>query len=221
MTAVVARQLEPAPPQASWRVRLALPQVACWLGLAPHGTLMYVVPRTLCYVIPSLTRALPVRPAPLLQHVVEPDQVTNAGGIRHWQKGELVGSGSFGNVYKALDLVTGHTIAVKQVRLAEHSGRDKEVASLEREIALLRTLDHPNIVQYRGTQRTETKLYIFLEYASGGSVASKVSQFGKKKQQGECRSTVWRLTQITDCHLCCCEQVSCQSQSYGVTLQTC
>ena len=49
---------------------------------------------------------------------------------------------------------------------------------MEREIKLLRELDHPNIVQYLGTQRTKRRLYIFLEFASGGSVSSRLKNFG-------------------------------------------
>ena len=53
-----------------------------------------------------------------------------------------------------------------------------QVAALEREIRLLRDLDHPNIVRYLGTQRTKRRLFIFLECAEGGSVASRLKNFG-------------------------------------------
>lgn len=110
---------------------------------------------------------------------VEPEAVALAGGIRHWQKGELLGSGSFGKVYAALNLETGEQLAVKQVRLGENNTSERQVEALEREVQLLRNLeDHPNIVKYLGTQRTAKKLFIFLEYASGGSVRSTLSRFG-------------------------------------------
>ena len=43
--------------------------------------------------------------------------------------------------------------------------------SLIMEIDLLSMLDHPNIVRYLGAGRTTTKLNIFLEYVSEGSIA--------------------------------------------------
>jgi hypothetical protein len=52
-----------------------------------------------------------------------------------------------------------------------------QVEALEREIALLRQMQHPNIVQYYGTARKDDKLYIFLEFCSGGSVASALSRW--------------------------------------------
>lgn len=65
---------------------------------------------------------------PQTKHVNVPKaQRESAGGIEHWQRGDLLGSGSYGQVFSALNLVTGATIAVKQVKLAEHAGRDKEV----------------------------------------------------------------------------------------------
>ncbi len=39
------------------------------------------------------------------------------GGIVHWKRGQLLGSGSFGKVYAALDFRSGVSIAVKQVSI--------------------------------------------------------------------------------------------------------
>lgn len=49
---------------------------------------------------------------------------------------------------------------------------------LERELKILESLDHPHIVRCLGHESTKTHLIIQLEYASGGSVASMVSEFG-------------------------------------------
>jgi mitogen-activated protein kinase kinase kinase len=70
-----------------------------------------------------------------------------------WIKGALIGKGSFGEVYLGLDAATGFLMAVKQVKLPSGSSlndrRTKEmVIALEREIELLNTLKHENIVQY-------------------------------------------------------------------------
>lgn len=43
----------------------------------------------------------------------------------------------------------------------------KAVSQLEREIAVLNTLSHPNIVEYIGYKRTSKALNIFLEYQAG------------------------------------------------------
>jgi len=53
------------------------------------------------------------------------------------------------------------------------------VEALRSESSTLRTLDHPNIVQYLGIQETNKYLSIFLEYIPGGSVGSCLRKYGK------------------------------------------
>jgi len=59
------------------------------------------------------------------------------------------------------------------------SGRaPPEVRALQQEIALLEDLHHPNIVKYLGTQVLGARLYIYLSYASDGSLAAAVAKYG-------------------------------------------
>ncbi|KAB2629060.1 mitogen-activated protein kinase kinase kinase 1-like [Pyrus ussuriensis x Pyrus communis] len=90
--------------------------------------------------------------------------------ITHWEKGDLLGSGSFGSVYEAIS-DGGSFIAVKEVSLLDKGSQGKQrVYQLEQEIALLSQFEHHNIVQYYGTQRDESNLYIFLELVAKGSL---------------------------------------------------
>ena len=43
----------------------------------------------------------------------------------------------------------------------------QEIRSLETELQLLKNLRHERIVTYYGTERTDGKLYIFMEYMHG------------------------------------------------------
>lgn len=99
-------------------------------------------------------------------------------GVRSWQRGRLLGRGSYGKVYGAMDLATGRWFAVKQVRIREDEASVQAVAALEREVALLRRLSHPNIVAFLGTERTASRLYIQLELCSGGSLLSALQRWG-------------------------------------------
>ncbi|KAI9344460.1 hypothetical protein BD770DRAFT_447157 [Pilaira anomala] len=102
-----------------------------------------------------------------------------------WMRGNLIGRGSFGRVYHALNIATGDWIAVKQVDApvtqSDHRNQDLKAASdaLYREIRLLKDLDHENIVQYLGydSNLEEGHIYIFLEYVPGGSISSLLSQY--------------------------------------------
>lgn len=108
-----------------------------------------------------------------------------------WKKGSLLGRGAYGSVHKCIVDTTSGTefVAVKEVLYLSDSARETEIVKgCEEEIAILRVLSHPNIVQYLGTERfhdlnsQQNTLHIFLEYVSGGSIASLVEQFGPLEQ---------------------------------------
>jgi serine/threonine protein kinase len=69
--------------------------------------------------------------------------------VLHWQKGNYLGSGSFGDAFLALNLENGEHYVVKQIRLeGESPGNIPDVMALQEEISFLQTLSHPNIVRY-------------------------------------------------------------------------
>ncbi|EED79364.1 hypothetical kinase [Postia placenta Mad-698-R] len=105
--------------------------------------------------------------------------------IFRWVRGELIGKGTYGKVYLALNATTGEMIAVKQVEMPRTASDKSDtrqvtvVEALKLESETLKDLDHPNIVQYLGFEETPTFLSIFLEYVPGGSIASCLRKHGK------------------------------------------
>ncbi|KAA8545390.1 hypothetical protein F0562_020174 [Nyssa sinensis] len=92
--------------------------------------------------------------------------------ITSWQKGELLGRGSFGTVYECFT-DDGFFFAVKEVSLLDQGTQGKQsIYQLEQEISLLSQFEHENIVQYLGTEKDNDKLYIFLELVTKGSLAN-------------------------------------------------
>ncbi|CAH8272645.1 unnamed protein product [Arabidopsis lyrata] len=90
--------------------------------------------------------------------------------ITSWQKGQLLGRGSFGSVYEGIS-GDGDFFAVKEVSLLDQGSQAQEcIQQLEGEIALLSQLQHQNIVRYRGTAKDGSNLYIFLELVTQGSL---------------------------------------------------
>ncbi|ESK97999.1 ste ste11 protein kinase [Moniliophthora roreri MCA 2997] len=102
-----------------------------------------------------------------------------------WVRGEMIGKGSYGKVFLALNATTGEMMAVKQVELPRtpsdrnDSRQITVVQALKLEIETLKDLDHPNIVQYLGFEETPSNLSIFLEYVPGGSIGSVLLKHGK------------------------------------------
>ncbi|OAV98942.1 STE/STE11/BCK1 protein kinase [Puccinia triticina 1-1 BBBD Race 1] len=100
-----------------------------------------------------------------------------------WVKGKLIGSGSFGRVYLALNLTNQAMMAVKQVKTGDRNSNRPSVKpaleSIKLEIRFLKDLEHPSIVQYLGFEDTPEHCNIFLEYVEGGSIGSCVGKHGK------------------------------------------
>ncbi|KAI1809438.1 MAP kinase [Poronia punctata] len=88
-----------------------------------------------------------------------------------WQQGHFVGGGTFGSVYAAMNLDTGHLMAVKEIRLQDPKLVPQIATQIKDEMGVLEVLDHPNVVSYYGIEVHRDRVYIFMEFCSGGSLA--------------------------------------------------
>ncbi|KAF0910169.1 hypothetical protein E2562_001383 [Oryza meyeriana var. granulata] len=103
--------------------------------------------------------------------------------IKSWMRGALLGSGSFGMVYEGIS-DEGAFFAVKEVSLLDQgSNAQQSILALEQEIALLSQFEHENIVQYYGTDKEESKLYIFIELVTQGSLLSLYQRYKLRDSQ--------------------------------------
>ncbi|KAF2862863.1 SSK2 MAP kinase [Piedraia hortae CBS 480.64] len=97
----------------------------------------------------------------------------SAGNVHlRWQQGQFIGGGTFGSVYVAIDLDSTQLMAVKEIRLQDPKLIPTIVSQIRDEMSVLQVLDHPNVVQYYGIEPHRDKVYIFMEYCSGGSLAA-------------------------------------------------
>ncbi|XP_063789854.1 mitogen-activated protein kinase kinase kinase 19 [Pseudophryne corroboree] len=114
-----------------------------------------------------------------------PNQTENHSDLSHndnsilWIKGEVLGRGAYGTVYRGLTS-QGELIAAKQVMLhgSDPAVAEKEYRKLQEEVDLLKTLKHVNIVGYLGTCLQDTVVTIFMEFVPGGSISSILKHFG-------------------------------------------
>ena len=73
-------------------------------------------------------------------------------------------------------------IAVKVLPRAAGLSDNGDVRELENEIALMQTLDHPNIVRYLGCEVNPEHLFIFQEWVPCGSLASVITEYGALRE---------------------------------------
>ncbi|XP_076891772.1 putative serine/threonine-protein kinase At1g54610 [Bidens hawaiensis] len=82
-----------------------------------------------------------------------------------FEKIDKIGQGTYSNVYKARDLITGKIVALKKVRV--DTLEPENVKFMAREILILKKLNnHPNIIKLEGlvTSRMSSSLYLVFEY---------------------------------------------------------
>lgn len=103
--------------------------------------------------------------------------------ITRWDKGGLLGRGSFGSVYEGIS-EDGFFFAVKEVSLLDQGdGGRQSLYQLEQEIELLSQFEHENIVRYYGTDKNDSKLYIFLELVTQGSLLNLYQKYHLRDSQ--------------------------------------
>uniref|UniRef100_A0A3B4VFW6 non-specific serine/threonine protein kinase n=1 Tax=Seriola dumerili TaxID=41447 RepID=A0A3B4VFW6_SERDU len=79
---------------------------------------------------------------------------------------QRVGSGTYGDVYKARSVSTGDLAAIKVITL--EPGED--FAVVQQEILMMKDCKHSNIVAYYGSYLRREKLWICMEFCGGGSL---------------------------------------------------
>ncbi|KAF7805171.1 putative serine/threonine-protein kinase [Senna tora] len=99
-----------------------------------------------------------------------------------FEKIDKIGQGTYSNVYKAKDMLTGKIVALKKVRF--DNLEPESVKFMAREILILRRLDHPNVVKLEGlvTSRMSCSLYLvfnYMEHDLAGLAASPGIKFSE------------------------------------------
>ncbi|XP_044727568.1 mitogen-activated protein kinase kinase kinase kinase 5 isoform X2 [Chrysoperla carnea] len=79
---------------------------------------------------------------------------------------QRIGSGTYGDVYKAKRLSSNDLAAIKVIKL--EPGDDFQI--IQQEILMMRDCRHPNIIAYYGSYLRRDKLWICMEYCGGGSL---------------------------------------------------
>ena len=115
-----------------------------------------------------------------------------------WKRGDLLGVGTFGRVYQAMDSLSGALIAVKQVPSANLSAEQTE--QMANEVAVMETLRHENIVSLLGTQQKGGFFNILMEFVAGKSLDSVLSKFGALSESVSRKYTRQLLSALAYCH---------------------
>ena len=89
--------------------------------------------------------------------------------IGKYALGQVLGVGTVGTVYRAVDTETGTAAALK-ILLPQVSADAEIAARFEREITILEKLSHPNVVACLASGRHGDRLYYVMELVGGGTL---------------------------------------------------
>lgn len=117
------------------------------------------------------------------------DFPTDPKSIGPWILGECVGKGASGRVKIAKHKRTGQLAAVKILPIAPlvssrnpiniQYAYEKFRLGIDREITMMKLMNHPNIMRIYDVFESETELYLVLEYVEGGELFDFLVNRGK------------------------------------------
>eukprot|EP01063_Lacrimia_lanifica_P019531 TRINITY_DN2690_c0_g1_i1.p1 TRINITY_DN2690_c0_g1~~TRINITY_DN2690_c0_g1_i1.p1 ORF type:complete len:296 (+),score=121.28 TRINITY_DN2690_c0_g1_i1:122-1009(+) len=94
--------------------------------------------------------------------------------IGKYELGRKLGSGTFSTVKEATDIENGAKYAVKIVDKASLKGHMEQ--QLRREIAIMKLLNHANVVRMNDVLQTGKNIYLILDLLTGGDLFDKLDE---------------------------------------------
>ncbi|XP_059668775.1 CBL-interacting serine/threonine-protein kinase 23-like isoform X1 [Cornus florida] len=119
--------------------------------------------------------------------------------VGKYELGRTLGEGSFAKVKFARNLETGENVAIKILN-KEKVLKHKMIGQIKREISTMKLIRHPNVIRMYEVMASKTKIYIVLEFVTGGELFDKISTRGRFKED-EARKYFQQLINTVDyCH---------------------
>ncbi|KAG5293237.1 serine/threonine-protein kinase [Histoplasma capsulatum G186AR] len=141
--------------------------------------------------------------------------------IGPWQLGRTLGKGATGRVRLAKHALTGQTAAIKivskksaaMVQSQSIAAMDKNIelttrvpggrvipSGIEREVVIMKLIEHPNIINLYDVWENRGELYLVLEYVEGGELFDYVSESGPLPEIEAVRLFRQIIAALSYCH---------------------
>lgn len=143
---------------------------------------------------------LPKRSRPALEKTMSAEA---AACMRKYEIRQILGAGAFATVRCAVNRSTGVKYAVKilnQRKLAITNANAKATELFKREIEILQSTRHPNIVQYVDMWADTTEIYLVLEFLPGGDLMDYIMRRGKLSEYDTVKIIQQVLEALVYCH---------------------
>ncbi|PWA91754.1 NAF domain-containing protein [Artemisia annua] len=119
--------------------------------------------------------------------------------VGRYELGRTLGEGTFAKVKFARNVETGENVAIK-ILDKEKVLKHKMINQIKREISTMKLIRHPNVIRMHEVMASKTKIYIVLEFVTGGELFDKIATRGRLKED-EARKYFQQLINAVDyCH---------------------
>ncbi|KAK9211299.1 hypothetical protein WN943_000673 [Citrus x changshan-huyou] len=119
--------------------------------------------------------------------------------VGKYEVGRTIGEGTFAKVRFAQNRETGESVAMK-VLAKSTILKHRMVDQIKREISIMKIVRHPNIVRLHEVLASRTKVYIILEFVTGGELFDKIVHQGRLLEN-DCRRYFQQLIDaVAHCH---------------------
>ncbi|KAF8391020.1 hypothetical protein HHK36_023320 [Tetracentron sinense] len=119
--------------------------------------------------------------------------------VGKYELGRTLGEGTFAKVKFARNVEKGENVAIK-ILDKEKVLKHKMIGQIKREISTMKLIRHPNVIRMYEVMASKTKIYIVLEFVTGGELFDKIARNGRLKED-EARKYFQQLVNAVDyCH---------------------
>ncbi|CAH8277096.1 unnamed protein product [Arabidopsis lyrata] len=119
--------------------------------------------------------------------------------VGKYEVGRTVGEGTFAKVKFARNTDTGENVAIK-IMAKSTILKNRMVDQIKREISIMKIVRHPNIVRLYEVLASPSKIYIVLEFVTGGELFDRIVHNGRL-EESESRKYFQQLVDaIAHCH---------------------
>ncbi|KAJ3180551.1 hypothetical protein HK101_009951 [Irineochytrium annulatum] len=135
----------------------------------------------------GLTQITGHEPYYIFQAVTKPDEPVKASPFEErFDVRNEIGRGNFSIVKMAVDKETGEKCAVKVIEKRKYLLNSKILTAFTREVEILQSLDHPNIVGFRNYFEEDGLIYLVQELITGGDLLAYVNKRGRLSEKESC-----------------------------------
>ena len=101
--------------------------------------------------------------------------------VKDYKLIKKIGKDATATVYEGINCKTNKVVAIKTIPTEQLSER-RNWENFKREISLLKSLHHENIINIEGMEKTAHNVYVILEYCNGGNLYEYKSYYQKKNK---------------------------------------